>query len=82
MSFSTKVSEETEGLEPEIISYWHPNVTINIVYDETRYMVGGVPEPLNQCEDCSYRGELPANTMNTFFPIFYIRHMNHGELFV
>ena len=34
----------------EIISYWHPNLTLNMVYDQTPWQRGSLPAPLNECE--------------------------------
>lgn len=34
----------------EVISHWHPNITINIVDDHTPWVKGSVPPPLDQCE--------------------------------
>lgn len=33
----------------EVISHWHPNITINIVDDHTPWVKGSVPPPLDQC---------------------------------
>jgi hypothetical protein len=33
----------------EIISYWHPNLTINIIDDHTAWVPGSVPPPLDEC---------------------------------
>ncbi|XP_022913250.2 putative lipid scramblase CLPTM1 [Onthophagus taurus] len=40
---------ETEKLESEgqIISHWHPNLTINLITDETFWTMGTVPMPLD-----------------------------------
>lgn len=35
----------------EVISHWHPNLTINIVDDHTPWVKGSVPPPLDQCKD-------------------------------
>lgn len=35
----------------EVISHWHPNLTINMVDDHTPWVKGSVPPPLDQCED-------------------------------
>lgn len=34
----------------EVISHWHPNITINIVDDHTPWVKGSVPPPLDQCK--------------------------------
>lgn len=48
----TEQSEEDQakaavGLT-EIISHWHPNITINVVYDYTPWVPGQVPPPLDE----------------------------------
>jgi hypothetical protein len=37
-----------EGIKQEIISHWHPNVTVNIVADHTAWVPGAVPPPLDE----------------------------------
>merc|ERR1712029_1292423 len=32
----------------EIISHWHPNITVNVVYDYTPWIPGQVPPPLDE----------------------------------
>ncbi|XP_026501018.1 putative lipid scramblase CLPTM1 [Vanessa tameamea] len=48
----TEKSEEeiikAETLKEEIVSHWHPNLTINIVTDQTSWMQGSVPPPLDE----------------------------------
>lgn len=48
----TEKSEEeikkAETLKEEIVSHWHPNLTINIVTDHTNWMQGSVPPPLDE----------------------------------
>jgi len=48
----TELTEEQQakaelGLT-EIISHWHPNITLNIVYDYTPWVPGQVPPPLDE----------------------------------
>lgn len=48
----TEQSEEDqkkaeEGLT-EILSHWHPNITVNVVYDYTPWVPGQVPPPLDE----------------------------------
>lgn len=38
---------ETHG-NTEIISHWHPNITINLVADQTNWAKGSVPHPLDK----------------------------------
>lgn len=35
-------------MSSEIISHWHPNLTINLVADWTQWTMGAVPVPLNE----------------------------------
>ena len=34
----------------EIISYWHPNLTINLMDDHTPWVQGSVPQPMDECK--------------------------------
>uniref|UniRef100_A0A8D8RI60 Cleft lip and palate transmembrane protein 1 homolog n=2 Tax=Cacopsylla melanoneura TaxID=428564 RepID=A0A8D8RI60_9HEMI len=40
--------QKAETIKSEIISHWHPNLTINIVTDQTNWVQGSVPPPLNE----------------------------------
>ncbi|XP_030031236.2 LOW QUALITY PROTEIN: cleft lip and palate transmembrane protein 1 homolog [Manduca sexta] len=40
--------KESETLKEEIVSHWHPNLTINLVTDQTNWMMGSVPPPLDE----------------------------------
>jgi len=49
----TEATEEeqakvAEGVKQEIISHWHPNITVNIVCDHTPWVPGQVPPPLDE----------------------------------
>ncbi|XP_068632978.1 putative lipid scramblase CLPTM1 [Battus philenor] len=48
----TEKSEEevkkAETLKEEIVSHWHPNLTINLVTDQTNWLQGSVPPPLDE----------------------------------
>lgn len=50
---STEKDEEYQAKAKEnvveIISYWHPNMTINLVDDHTPWQPNAVPPPLNEC---------------------------------
>ena len=50
---STEKDEEYQSKAKEniveIISYWHPNMTINLVDDHTPWQQSAVPAPLNEC---------------------------------
>ncbi|XP_038214517.1 cleft lip and palate transmembrane protein 1 homolog [Zerene cesonia] len=48
---SEKSEEElkkAETMQEEIVSHWHPNLTINLVTDQTNWMQGSVPPPLDE----------------------------------
>nr|XP_032829995.1 LOW QUALITY PROTEIN: cleft lip and palate transmembrane protein 1 [Petromyzon marinus] len=46
---SPEMIKRAEDYGPvEILSHWHPNVTINIVDDHTSWVKGSVPPPLDQ----------------------------------
>ena len=34
----------------KIVSYWHPNITVNVVYDQNRFVKDKVPPPLDKCK--------------------------------
>ena len=38
----------------EILSFYHPNMTINLVDDHTPWQQGAVPPPLNECKNLFY----------------------------
>jgi len=48
----TEQSEEdqikAQTIKSEIVSHWHPNLTINIVYDYTPWVPGQIPPPLDE----------------------------------
>lgn len=39
---------KAETMKEEILSHWHPNLTINIVTDQTNWVQGNVPPPLDE----------------------------------
>lgn len=39
---------KAETLKEEIVSHWHPNLTVNLVTDQTNWMQGSVPPPLDE----------------------------------
>ncbi|XP_065065864.1 putative lipid scramblase CLPTM1 [Rhopilema esculentum] len=49
----------------EIISYWHPNLTLNLVYDQTMWPRGSLPVPLNQYI-------MFDNHTNVYYPVLYL----------
>lgn len=49
LKFCFVCSQRAESHGPvEIISHWHPNLTINMVDDHTAWVKGSVPPPLDQ----------------------------------
>ncbi|KAH0544240.1 cleft lip and palate transmembrane protein 1 homolog [Cotesia glomerata] len=40
--------KKAEIMDQEIVSHWHPNLTINLVIDQTGWVSGQVPPPLNE----------------------------------
>lgn len=49
---TTEKSDEeilkAETMKEEIVSHWHPNLTINLVTDQTNWVQGSVPPPLDE----------------------------------
>ncbi len=41
--------QKAETLKEEVVSHWHPNLTISLVTDQTNWAQGAVPPPLNEC---------------------------------
>ncbi|XP_023326290.1 cleft lip and palate transmembrane protein 1 homolog [Eurytemora carolleeae] len=39
--------EKAKTIKSEIVSHWHPNLTINLVFDHTPWVAGQVPPPLD-----------------------------------
>lgn len=64
----TEKSEEeqrkSEIMTAEIMSHWHPNLTINLVTDQTAWMKGAVPQPLDEYVHFSEDGDL-------YYPILF-----------
>ncbi|XP_012219358.1 putative lipid scramblase CLPTM1 [Linepithema humile] len=64
---STASKEEiakAELMDQEYVSHWHPNLTVNLVVDQTNWMYGQVPQPLDE-----YIHFLPGGNM--YKPIIY-----------
>ncbi|KAL6447230.1 hypothetical protein ACFW04_001484 [Cataglyphis niger] len=65
---STASKEEiakAELMNQEYVSHWHPNLTINLVVDQTNWVYGQVPQPLDE-----YVHFLPGG--NAYKPIIYM----------
>lgn len=41
----------------ELISYWHPNLTINLMDDQTPWVQGSVPQPMDECKCINTRAD-------------------------
>jgi len=54
-----------EGVKQEIISHWHPNITVNIVCDHTPWVPGQVPPPLDEFVEFT-------PSMQNYKPILFI----------
>ncbi|XP_001602053.1 cleft lip and palate transmembrane protein 1 homolog [Nasonia vitripennis] len=69
----TKASEEeikkAELMDQEILSHWHPNLTVNLVTDQTNWVQGQVPPPLDEYIEFSHNGKFykPVIFMNDFW---------------
>lgn len=64
-----KSLEEQEKIKnkvkEEIISHWHPNMTINMIYDHSAWPQGAVPAPLDEFIEFE-------PTTGKYYPIVYI----------
>lgn len=49
----------------EIISYWHPNLTINLMDDQTPWVQGSVPQPMDEFL-------IFENITGKYFPVLYL----------
>ncbi|KAK0089851.1 hypothetical protein PV325_005158 [Microctonus aethiopoides] len=61
--------KKAELMDQEIVSHWHPNLTINMVTDQTNWIVGQVPPPLNEYIDFTQGGAYykPPIFLNDFW---------------
>jgi len=48
---------KAETVKEEILSHWHPNLTINIVFDYTAWTKGAIPSPIDQYVEFTASGE-------------------------
>lgn len=44
---SEQVKKKAENFKSEVLSHWHPNITMNLVFDNTAWTRGKVPPPLD-----------------------------------
>ncbi|CAB3989747.1 cleft lip and palate transmembrane 1 homolog [Paramuricea clavata] len=49
----------------ELISYWHPNLTINLLDDQTQWTKGSVPSPLDEVIEFD-------NETGSYYPVMYL----------
>ncbi|XP_051155513.1 putative lipid scramblase CLPTM1 [Leptopilina boulardi] len=61
--------KKAELMNQEILSHWHPNTTINFVVDQTNWVPGQVPPPLNEYIEFSLGGSVykPVVYFNDFW---------------
>ena len=45
-----QVPQGATDVPPDILSYYHPNLTISIVDDHTDWTPGSVPQPMDKCK--------------------------------
>lgn len=56
---------KSEEMPEEIVSHWHPNLTINLITDQTNWVKGAVPQPLDEYIHFS-------ENSNIYYPILFI----------
>lgn len=56
--------EKAMIMSDEIMSHWHPNLTINVIVDQTNWMRGSIPPPLDE-----YIEFLPGG--HSYLPIIF-----------
>ena len=49
--------QKAESKKIDIISHWHPNMTVNVVHDFTQWTGGAVPPPLDQFVEFTDMGD-------------------------
>ncbi|XP_054158677.1 putative lipid scramblase CLPTM1 [Oppia nitens] len=65
---SATLEEQTKveaNIKQEILSHWHPNLTINIIDDHTPWVRGSVPVPLDEFVEFE-------PTTGKYYPIVYV----------
>lgn len=71
-NFNLLTNEKEEALaNPElmkdvIISHWHPNITVNIVVDQTNWQQGAIPPPIDEFVHFVDNGEFFLSAMFDF----------------
>lgn len=61
---SAEEQRKSEIMNSEIVSHWHPNLTISLVTDYTNWVKGGVPQPITDYIHFNAEG-------NVYYPIIY-----------
>lgn len=58
-----------ELADGKIVSHWHPNLTINLITDQTAWTYGAVPQPLNEYIKFTEKGKIykPVLFVNDFW---------------
>lgn len=62
---SAEVVAKAKIMSSEIVSHWHPNLTINLITDQTNWVSGSVPAPLDEYINFSENGK-------TYYPIVFL----------
>jgi hypothetical protein len=57
--------QKAEQMSSQILSHWHPNVTVNLVVDQTNWVKGTIPPPLDEYVHFTPNG-------NTYLPILFV----------
>ncbi|XP_074601103.1 uncharacterized protein LOC141855105 [Brevipalpus obovatus] len=68
----TSMSKESlekleQNIKEEIVSHWHPNTTINVIYDQTPWIEGRVPVPFDQ-----YIKFVDDPILGKYYPVIYL----------
>lgn len=86
-NFNLLTNEKEEALaNPEtmkdvIISHWHPNITVNIVVDQTNWQQGAIPPPIDEFVHFVDNGELTGlSSLNITSGRFFIAFENLSTL--
>lgn len=62
--------KKAEIMKAEILSHWHPNLTINLVTDQTNWVPGSIPPPLDEFID------FEPTTGSYYPPLFFNEYWN------
>lgn len=62
---SEEEQKKAETISSEVVSHWHPNITLNLIFDQTPWTRGKVPPPLDE-----YVKFMPGGA--TYLPILYL----------